>query len=51
MAKIRYELLERLNRGDDLLMGDSVDEALKKLTVPQSLVLKQEYYHKDQGVS
>ena len=51
MAKIRYELLERLSKGDDLLDGKSIDEAVESLKVGNIENLERHYYQTDKGMS
>lgn len=51
MAKIRYELLERLSKGDDLLEGKSIDEAVELLKVENIENLERHYYQTDKGMS
>jgi len=51
MAKIRYELLERISNGGDLLGGKSIDEAISLLEDDNVEELQRQYYKTDNGMS
>lgn len=51
MAKIRYELLERLSNGEDLLEGKSIAESIELMEVRGVDNLKRQYYKTDKGMS